>query len=112
MGDCGLNQAASPPQTTEFSILGAPSGPDGYVANSLYLPFSRLNHHMCPYFYIEAFEHRFDAIANPCCPPSDRDAVPVPDAFRMGYMQPDKGRVQQKTLYARTVRLPPYNVPK
>lgn len=108
MGACGINQAAAPDQSPDFAFFGLQPAFD---TSNLYVPFSKKNHNMCPLLYLSAFDVPFEAIANRCCPPSARDANPVPKNYRMGYLQKNKGRVQQKTLFAQTYALPPYNKP-
>lgn len=128
MGDCGINQLASPPINHTRSLFqhAADQAP-------IYIPMTRDNHSTCPWFYISAFEHIFAAVENQCCPHSHRDAWP--DNYRMGYMQPNKryictiytniwnllklmfcivlySLVQAKTLFARTYKHPPYNIPR
>lgn len=90
MGDCGINQPAAPLNDPRFAIYGL-ADVNNTDATGLYVPYSRKNHNMCPLFYVKAFEHRFEAVSNPCCPPSGRDAQPVPPNYRMGYMQANKG---------------------
>lgn len=86
MGDCGINQAAAA-NSSFMQPLQMPSK----TSEPIYIPFSRENHDMCPLFYLSAFENTFEAVVNPCCLGSNRDAAPAPSNYSMGYMQPDKG---------------------
>lgn len=88
MGDCGMNQAgahynAKPMWNFDVPGLGNKTFP-------VYIPYSRDNHHMCPLIYASAFENKFPAVFNPCCPNTTRDASPPPSSYAMGYMQTNK----------------------
>lgn len=88
MGNCGIDQESS--NTSSFLPFDFPAI-DNQRTPTVYIPFSKENHGACTKFYLSAFEHRFEAIENECCIRSRRDAVPAPDKFTMGYMQPNKG---------------------
>ncbi|KAJ6646793.1 Pancreatic lipase-related protein 2 [Pseudolycoriella hygida] len=89
MGNCGNSQVASGPRP-----LGS--------------------HGLCPYFYNNAFQHRFPAIPKPSNCRSNRDATgEVVENITMGYLEALKyeGRFPEGLdFFANTFKTSPYNV--